>query len=99
MAEDGKGKIVRQMSESEICQSTCTIRFVDRDGKILENKDWSQVGNFGPEGLAPVKTIEGWLYVDRNGKGVIGPAFDEADRKSTRLNSSHVSESRMPSSA
>ena len=28
-----------------------------------------------------------------------GPTYVDADRKSTRLNSSHVSESRMPSSA
>ena len=40
MAEDGKGKIVRQMSESEICQSTCTIRFVDRDGKKILQQLW-----------------------------------------------------------
>ena len=29
----------------------------------------------------------------------VAPDFDETDRKSTRLNSSHVSQSRMPSSA
>ena len=28
-----------------------------------------------------------------------GPRYESADRKSTRLNSSHMSESRMPSSA
>ena len=31
--------------------------------------------------------------------GSTGPGFEWTDRKSTRLNSSHVSESRMPSSA
>ena len=30
---------------------------------------------------------------------VLGPPEDVADRKSTRLNSSHMSQSRMPSSA
>ena len=34
-----------------------------------------------------------WLY------GLVGTAVVSLDRKSTRLNSSHVSESRMPSSA
>ena len=34
-----------------------------------------------------------------NGDSVADPAGAERDRKSTRLNSSHVSESRMPSSA
>ena len=36
--------------------------------------------------------------IDAKG-GVIMPAFINADRKSTRLNSSHRSQSRMPSSA
>ena len=41
-----------------------------------------------------------WFVVDGSGK-VLGRLAAEIalDRKSTRLNSSHVSESRMPSSA
>ena len=38
--------------------------------------------------IADLKTVEQWLVLNLN-----------LDRKSTRLNSSHVSESRMPSSA
>ena len=33
------------------------------------------------------------------GKGIVRAVLEIKDRKSTRLNSSHVSESRMPSSA
>ena len=36
---------------------------------------------------------------DSTPQGNIGPVADALDRKSTRLNSSHMSESRMPSSA
>ena len=49
-----------------------------------------------------IKTISGDIAYDADGNEV---AYDKAavqayvDRKSTRLNSSHVSESRMPSSA
>ena len=41
-------------------------------------------------------------YLYRDGSGFVfmdQKTFDQIDRKSTRLNSSHVSESRMPSSA
>ena len=41
-----------------------------------------------------------WVAAAARGEGDLQAAWDEAqDRKSTRLNSSHVSESRMPSSA
>ena len=36
---------------------------------------------------------------DWNWRGFDGTGLDDEDRKSTRLNSSHVSQSRMPSSA
>ena len=39
------------------------------------------------------------LYVLRNELELTGPHFGCGDRKSTRLNSSHVALSRMPSSA
>ena len=41
------------------------------------------------------RTVDGWSYPERH----LGNFGDDQDRKSTRLNSSHVSESRMPSSA
>jgi hypothetical protein len=40
----------------------------------------------------PVEVIDGWVCL-------AGQPETDADRKSTRLNSSHNSESRMPSSA
>ena len=48
--------------------------------------------------------LKEWCYIDENGElqGPLAKRFEQAirlDRKSTRLNSSHVSESRMPSSA
>ena len=58
-------------------------------------------------GRAPFSTIEmpygaQVLWPDHCVQGTSGAAFHEdlaVDRKSTRLNSSHMSESRMPSSA
>ena len=45
-------------------------------------------------GIRDLATVEGWLA-----KGVARVIIGTADRKSTRLNSSHRSLSRMPSSA
>ena len=48
--------------------------------------------------LRAVRTAEGWYPVLRAGAGrVVGRVY--RDRKSTRLNSSHIQKSRMPSSA
>ena len=49
-------------------------------------------------------TVNGNVYdvtVEENGNGAAAApvAAPKADRKSTRLNSSHIEESRMPSSA
>ena len=61
------------------------------------------------DGASILVPLSGRLYlVDRasgkstelkTGEGVIDPRFSPEDRKSTRLNSSHSGESRMPSSA
>ena len=55
------------------------------------------------EGLNRVLTIlaRGFLFHNENGSSAEAPRerIDYADRKSTRLNSSHSGESRMPSSA
>ena len=50
-----------------------------------------------PAGTAPQEK-EWTLLVFLNGHNNLD-SYGKADRKSTRLNSSHVSESRMPSSA
>ena len=49
-----------------------------------------QVVELGP--VAPMATVLDYLRLEERSRGT-------KDRKSTRLNSSHVSESRMPSSA
>src|ERR1043166_2907763 len=51
-------------------------------------------GPMGAMGLPGAPGVDGSLRIYGNGS-----AGAEVDRKSTRLNSSHVSESRMPSSA
>ena len=53
----------------------------------MDNGDWLRYWS-----------IEGQKQLERNQK-LIEAFRKEKDRKSTRLNSSHVSESRMPSSA
>ena len=69
-------------------------KFVEFDGRekiVVEGDSWeSMITSFGDELNNRVKTK--WL------KDWILPNFS-TDRKSTRLNSSHANESRMPSSA
>ena len=43
--------------------------------------------------------IVGWLIANFVGQGILIAAVNAGDRKSTRLNSSHIQKSRMPSSA
>ena len=50
-------------------------------------------------GLGAVEGLDLALFIDRQHQGLVGRIEVEADRKSTRLNSSHRSLSRMPSSA
>ena len=56
---------------------------------IFGNENWSTTVVGSDNGLMQV----------RNMKMALGRAFSERDRKSTRLNSSHSQQSRMPSSA
>ena len=63
------------------------------------------LGGFGGLGGVGFGGIGGFAQVGSSGSYFMLPAYDlllrmqDRDRKSTRLNSSHVSESRMPSSA
>ena len=59
------------------------------------NPDLPQV----PRMLALYKEVEPFFYGDAHTPGLIGSEALEEDRKSTRLNSSHIQKSRMPSSA
>ena len=47
------------------------------------------------------RLVRGWTHLERQkgGIGLRGPGETQLDRKSTRLNSSHIQKSRMPSSA
>ena len=54
-----------------------------------------QALRFGNPNGAPVLALHGWL----DNAASFVPMASYLDRKSTRLNSSHVSQSRMPSSA
>ena len=76
------------------------------------NEDWEKrvlcsdescIGTVGPDGKCKEcgKPYESALP-DGNGQGALqtpAPAEEKSDRKSTRLNSSHLKLSRMPSSA
>ena len=46
-----------------------------------------------------LQTMERYIKLWKSGSDVMAVWKKQPDRKSTRLNSSHVSESRMPSSA
>ena len=52
--------------------------------------NYLDTANYEPKDEAHFEYSWQWAYHDR---------FKEADRKSTRLNSSHITRSRMPSSA
>ena len=78
-----------------------------RDGKYIASGSWDETvciwdaksGKlaFGPfTGHTSVVTCVDW---SPDGKFVASGSWDKTDRKSTRLNSSHSGESRMPSSA
>ena len=61
---------------------------------VDQNKIAENVGNFDVLLLGPQVR-----HLQRKVKATVGDSAPVADRKSTRLNSSHIEESRMPSSA
>ncbi|MEJ2425814.1 MAG: WG repeat-containing protein [Candidatus Thiodiazotropha sp.] len=52
--------------------------FIDTTGKKAFDGEFSAVGDFGYNNLAPVARGEQWGYVDQTGKMVIQPQFDRA---------------------
>ena len=66
--------------------------------KLLEVRDIHKV--YTKEGV-PTKALNGITFDVLDGEflGIMGASGSGKDRKSTRLNSSHASKSRMPSSA
>ena len=75
----------------------------------IDENEFSWLENAQPVGYANIKIINGRSAMLTAGGGNVtfsnnvnyltSVNINNADRKSTRLNSSHVSESRMPSSA
>ena len=57
---------------------------------LFEQDIWENVIDKGADKTIPLSVLRKWYHVDKR---------LELDRKSTRLNSSHANESRMPSSA
>ena len=79
--------------------------YVDTNGKIVIPAKYTVAHDFS-EGLAMVVLNGKVCYIDRTGKVAIDTgytynydAYSWANEMSTRLNSSHVRTSRMPSSA
>ena len=56
------------------------------------------VGYIGKQKASPI-LINGLIRLEYRGYDSAGISTIESDRKSTRLNSSHITRSRMPSSA
>ena len=89
-----------------------TAVYVNNEGKIIEREipgmnTYKIAEKFAkmlndPEETKLVCVVESWkLYPKENEKNKKKAAYRdwETDRKSTRLNSSHITRSRMPSSA
>ena len=92
---------VAATSLPEISSSTLTDRRSDIEGK----QTWvgELLASVGCDGLLVLEPENfAWLTAGGISRGVIEGAAQPAlylDRKSTRLNSSHIQKSRMPSSA
>ena len=56
----------------------CQFNFVDEKGKFISSQTYLEVKQFS-EGLAPVKTKDGWGYIAKDGKLVIKPQFEKAE--------------------
>ena len=91
------------LTEKQCFLSVNTLKRYERKISVLFNKDISGFLD-KPSFRFPIRklNLEKSIKISKiNNQKIIEVRFpyDEADRKSTRLNSSHVSESRMPSSA
>ena len=87
----GKGEALRLALDEAACD---IVVFIDADGSH-EPKDI-------PTMVAPILAGQADMVVGSRGKGgsdELHGTLEQLDRKSTRLNSSHIQKSRMPSSA
>ena len=84
--EVGLADVLNQYTHSDHYATIYRIRCKDGTYKYIEDRGQKVIKENG--------TIEHWnLMLDKN------DFMHKSDRKSTRLNSSHIEESRMPSSA
>ena len=95
-------KIAKKVKDKEEIKQVATVsaNWDQKIGDIIADA-MDKVGKDGTITVEEAKSIETTLDVVEGmqfDKGYLSPYF-ATDRKSTRLNSSHVSESRMPSSA
>ena len=67
--------------------------------RLIERAGFDAIWASGFAISASLKCIPDASFIDSSEQLAVERNIAEADRKSTRLNSSHVSESRMPSSA
>ena len=77
--------------------------------KSLDRLAWNYWWSWAPDGIATFRDLdpEIWQQCEHNPRALLTQVSDvratqmavEPDRKSTRLNSSHIQKSRMPSSA
>ena len=81
---------------------TSTIVFLVRKGNPKQIRDWNDLVKPGVAVITPNPKTSGgarWNHLAAYAYALRQPGGNEADRKSTRLNSSHSQQSRMPSSA
>ena len=75
-------------------------RFLQSDMPALKSYRAKRRLEASTRGVRMRAALDAWTYIDDGGRFTFEVIHEEgSDRKSTRLNSSHVSESRMPSSA
>ena len=90
-----KGKNIAIIFEKTSTRTRCAFEVAAHDlgmGVTYLDPSGSQIGK--KESIADTARVLGRMF-----DGIEYRGFEQADRKSTRLNSSHIATSRMPSSA
>ena len=86
--EMGGGRVIRYLFEGLVSFDAKGKQHLEVAESITPNEDATKY---------TIKLKKGWKFT--NGEAVTAHSFAFSDRKSTRLNSSHSQQSRMPSSA
>ena len=103
---DEHGRIVPVGSPGELCVRGYLVmraywEDAEQTAEAIDDAGWMHTGDLATIDAQGYCNIVGRVkdMLIRGGENVFPREIENADRKSTRLNSSHVSESRMPSSA